>query len=518
MSSYRILALSGGGVRGVYQATILRQLDEALDRPLRQHFDLIAGTSTGALIALSIAYGLAPGSVSNLYHEHGKRIFSPRRSWLQRGPRYDQSELRAVLESYFGDATLGDLDVEVLIPATVVDHFEGRVFSRADSQTSLVEAALSSSAAPTYFDPVRPGQLKRSFADGGVWANDPSFLAVSHALFDRGYDPEHIKLLAIGTGRLPRGKAPTELARQRTLSIRTFNYLRELVAATQSWQSVYLCRQILPDLNIVRMDPHLEKLIRMTDSTQANATLPARAERDFERHQKAMTSLLTIEDEVVPPTPAVDELDPKLIEGIAAANLKRFVPARKYYRHLRDGRESISDYIGLARKTLALVSINLATGLEMERVLDTFDRLLTERASPVRISVSFLDPAKDHLLESLAPIMDQTVERLRTRIVDALIDVLDFQDSLSDELQTNFTILRHPALPMASAIMIDSDEKDGLIQLETRAYKARALDSFGFEVAAGSEFFETLRVGYGRLLKDATPVERRHLKGLSHEA
>jgi len=99
-----ILSLSGGGIRGIFQALYLEEVARRFDRPLREYFDLVAGTSTGAIIALGVALGVAPGRIVELFEKHGHEIF-PRQvqrsgkrliSWLWRGPRYSQEPLQKV--------------------------------------------------------------------------------------------------------------------------------------------------------------------------------------------------------------------------------------------------------------------------------------------------------------------------------------------------------------------------------------------------------------------------------------
>src|SRR5713101_7106486 len=105
----RILSLSGGGIRGIFQAVYLKEIAVQLDRPLRDSFDLIAGTSTGAIIALGVALGVDLNRIVNLFEVHGSDIFPQgvRRaskwvhSWLGKGPRYDQGPLRRILNGVF---------------------------------------------------------------------------------------------------------------------------------------------------------------------------------------------------------------------------------------------------------------------------------------------------------------------------------------------------------------------------------------------------------------------------------
>lgn len=502
---FRILTLSGGGARGIFQATYLRLLGAELKRPLVEHFDLISGTSTGALLGLALAHGIEPSEISRVYLDHSSRIFRHRTlAKIRRGPRLDQLVLREVLETYFGETKLGELERDVLIPATAVNHFEGKVFTRGDRNTTLVDAALASAAAPTYYPPVKPPNLERSFADGGLWANDPSFLAVHHAINQIDQESDDIWLLAIGTGRMTRGRPPTELEGLRTISLKTLRYYRELLDATQSWYAESLCDATLRSDQLVRIDPELQDWIGLDDFQSANNMLPARAERIFTQTKKKVLNLVSQDGPAPKPREVADDLPPELLEGVSIAKLTRFVPARQYYARFRKGRETISSYVALANHTLTMVSVNLATGLDMEKVCRVFNEMITDRDNPVCITVSLLNPEDEYLFKSLAPVLEVPASELKEQVYRSLNHLTDFSASLPKSRQDRFQIRCHRALPPASAILIDADEPTGLIQLETRAYKGTYLQSFGFEVAAGSELYSTLHLGYTQLVKDGT--------------
>src|SRR5579863_4492395 len=102
----RILTIDGGGIKGVFPAAFLTTLEQRLGRPVADHFDLIAGTSTGGIIAIGLGLGLTAERMLDLYKHHGARIFSrrrfPRLLSLVRA-KYDYEPLRAALGTAFGD-------------------------------------------------------------------------------------------------------------------------------------------------------------------------------------------------------------------------------------------------------------------------------------------------------------------------------------------------------------------------------------------------------------------------------
>ena len=215
MGRFRILSLDGGGIRGLFTATLLGRL-LARRRKLIDSADLIAGTSTGGILALGLAAGLEPSQLARLYREQGGRIFDDS-AWddirdlgQAIGADYDQRALRGELVKQFGQATLGDLGKRVLVPAFDLDapakrgrprmwkpkFFHNFPGSDSDRREKVVDVALRTSAAPTYF-PTYQG-----YVDGGVVANNPSMAAVAQALDPRaaGRDLQDLVVLSIGTG------------------------------------------------------------------------------------------------------------------------------------------------------------------------------------------------------------------------------------------------------------------------------------------------------------------------------
>ena len=108
---FRILTIDGGGFRGVYSAHVLKRIEEEYNVPLHNQFDLIVGTSTGSIIAAALACEKKASDISKMYDKHGKSIF--RKRCLCRfglfGSRYKPKRLKKVLNTFFGDTTLGNV-------------------------------------------------------------------------------------------------------------------------------------------------------------------------------------------------------------------------------------------------------------------------------------------------------------------------------------------------------------------------------------------------------------------------
>lgn len=219
MSKYRILSFDGGGIRGLLSAVILEQLDKRVSG-WRDKVNLIAGTSTGGIIALGLAKGLSPLKLRQLYYDKSPKIFKDSffddlrdlGSWI--GAEYGNRNLRKELRKIFGDTLLRDLKKRVLVPSFDLDNededktkrcwkpkffhnFPGR---DSDGGESVVKVAMYTSAAPTYFPSVD------GYIDGGVIANNPAIAALTQVLDKRARirsrpSIDEIVLLSVGTGR-----------------------------------------------------------------------------------------------------------------------------------------------------------------------------------------------------------------------------------------------------------------------------------------------------------------------------
>jgi patatin-like phospholipase/acyl hydrolase len=204
---FRILAIDGGGVRGIFPAHVLALFSRKHGTDLTSVFDLIVGTSTGAIIAAAAAVGIPLEKVSALYEQRAGEIFTRQRCSVHGllRSRYRSEPLRRVLTDVFGDATMGDVPGRLILPST--DLSNGNVFVIKsqylesfvrDAQIPLVEAIMASCAAPTYFDPVRLNEYL--LGDGGLWSNNPSFVAYTEAIGKLAIPPDEVRILSVGTG------------------------------------------------------------------------------------------------------------------------------------------------------------------------------------------------------------------------------------------------------------------------------------------------------------------------------
>lgn len=220
--TFKILSIDGGGIRGVFPAHILSCISTRLHINVADYFDMIAGTSTGSIVAGAIALRKEPDEIVSLYKEQGEKIFPKNKSCLPDCVKsklkifetlfkssYDIEPLECALKDAIGDITLGDISVPLLIPATDIGYGGVHVFKSSyspdftrDNTVLLRKAILASCSAPIYFDPTKVDEYLLS--DGGLWANNPSLAAIIDAKRRLNIDTSRIKILSIGTGHARR--------------------------------------------------------------------------------------------------------------------------------------------------------------------------------------------------------------------------------------------------------------------------------------------------------------------------
>ena len=202
---------------GLYTACVLASLEEHYGRPLLEHFDLVAGTSVGGIIALGLAHGTSAREIRDAFLQHGADIFTDqppaqnkftqtiglRKNALK--AKYDPAALRRTIVDLVGEDTkIGDLKHRVMIPAVNLTKGLPQVFKTPHHSTfirdwrlKVVDVALATSAAPTFFPLHRIGG--EMFADGGLYANAPDHLALHEAEHFLCQKVDTVSILSIGT-------------------------------------------------------------------------------------------------------------------------------------------------------------------------------------------------------------------------------------------------------------------------------------------------------------------------------
>jgi predicted acylesterase/phospholipase RssA len=252
MGRFRMLSIDGGGIRGIVPAMLLDKLESVTGKTVPELFDVVAGTSTGGILALALTLRderdpsrpkFRAADVVKLYEEHGGKIFAKPKFWAKLdsvvgrlpglrdighalgiprdedlrdlfAPKYGEEGRRDVLQAQFGGALLKDAmtrlfitsyETELRIPVFFVsrpsDEADEEYFESISGEVSILDAALATSAAPTYFPPHQVPMPKRpySLVDGGIFANNPTGLARSF-LRDGAADSDLV--VSLGTGSM----------------------------------------------------------------------------------------------------------------------------------------------------------------------------------------------------------------------------------------------------------------------------------------------------------------------------
>ncbi|PGZ46219.1 hypothetical protein COE56_24970 [Bacillus anthracis] len=206
-NEFKILAIDGGGMKGVFPAKYLSDVEEQISKPIHEYFDLIAGTSTGGIIALGLANGIPAKNILELYINNGKNIFGKKRikSRAFFHSKYKNDGLIQVLKETFGNTLLKEAKTMVCVPSIEHQKASPKVYKTPhhpnfikDGNIEMWKIALATSAAPTYL-PAAVIDDNECKIDGGLWANNPILVAIAEAV-KLGYSLEQIKVLSIGTG------------------------------------------------------------------------------------------------------------------------------------------------------------------------------------------------------------------------------------------------------------------------------------------------------------------------------
>ena len=230
----KVLSIDGGGIRGIIPAMLLAEIEKRTKKRTSHLFDLIAGTSTGGILALGLTKPDKDGkpeytaaNMVDLYEKEGPRIFS-RSVWHRVRAvsnlieeKYPATGIEEVLKEYFGSVRLRDAITNVLITSYEIERRIPFFFKSHRAKRSprirdflMRDVARATSAAPTYFEPLKLDIKKSDYyalIDGGVFANNPAMcgLVEARTLFPRAKD---FLVLSLGTGVLTR-RLPYEEAK-----------------------------------------------------------------------------------------------------------------------------------------------------------------------------------------------------------------------------------------------------------------------------------------------------------------
>lgn len=344
--SIRILSIDGGGIRGIIPAMVLAKIEERTGVPTVENFDLIAGTSTGGILALGLSRPDNEGNprfsaadLANIYREHGEEIFNQDQragndlealvaairalfafiDWVPgvgdriepileslahleglTDERYSNAGLRCVLGNQFRDATLADALTRTMV--TTYDMQSRKpIFLKSwnprDVAVKMSDAALATSAAPTFFEPVQLtiGGQARTLIDGGIFVNTPTVSAYVEA---RRIFPDETDFFVLSLGT---GESTQQLDYQDAVNWGKLKWLPKLLECMfdgMSDAADYQMRRILGE-NYIRLQGDLDPENEAMDNASAENI------EDLEELAQEMIAL-----------PVVDEICNRLVEAM----------------------------------------------------------------------------------------------------------------------------------------------------------------------------------------------------------
>lgn len=270
----RVLSIDGGGVRGVFPARILFNLQNDTGLPLYQVFDVMAGTSVGAIIASILASGGSIDDALQIVFERANDIFSRHGSMVRaiNTPLYESDKLREMLGELVGDITFQELKTDLIVTATEVRSSKPRIYSSLDKNLNIkvIDAVMASAAAPMFFPPQVIGN--DILVDGGVWANNPSMVAILDLLTRLGVSADHMKLLSLGTGEKPsyyRDEDPANIGNDWG-AIKWSTGIFDVVTALQVSNADYTLGLVLEKDKYMRVNYVSDLKLRLDNTDPAN--------------------------------------------------------------------------------------------------------------------------------------------------------------------------------------------------------------------------------------------------------
>ena len=264
---FQVLALDGGGAKGVFAAALLAGLEEDVGHPVLDHFDLVVGTSAGGLIALALGAGLTPRQIVDFFSREAPKAFPGPLWWrgLRRWffAKYDNVGIERVLRGVLGKTLLGDSGIPLVVPAYNLAENDVYLFKtphhprlKRDWRVPMWEVAMATSAAPTFFPAYRLSGHGVRLIDGGVWANNPALVGVTEAVSLFGSSLQDVRVLSIGTtsGRQAR---PRRLDNAGILRWATGQSIVDVLLAGQGVGAFAQVQLLVGKDNAYRLDPPL---------------------------------------------------------------------------------------------------------------------------------------------------------------------------------------------------------------------------------------------------------------------
>ena len=302
-TDFRILSIDGGGIRGIFPAAFLAGLEERFlnGSSVSRYFDLIAGTSTGGVIAIGLGAGLCASELRDLYIRRGDQIFPPAGAITRKTRKlfryirysYNRDGLMRVLSEYLTNRKFGESQNRLCIPSCDGQYGDLYVFKTPhhpdfcmDGREPMVKVAAATAAAPTYFRPLEDRTY--TFLDGGIWANNPVMVGLVDALSCFTVPRERVHILSIGCG-----DAPYKVGRwkKRVGGLLAWHDIFSAATRFQSLSALGQAGLLIGGNRVSRVDAPINgQLIALDDCDRARAELPLAATQALDEFGESIAS------------------------------------------------------------------------------------------------------------------------------------------------------------------------------------------------------------------------------------
>ncbi|WP_339048530.1 patatin-like phospholipase family protein [Candidatus Mesenet endosymbiont of Phosphuga atrata] len=306
MTKY-VLSIDGGGIRGIIPAIVLAEIERRTKKTISQIFNLMAGTSTGGIIAAALCKKTEEGKSQyyandcvNLYQEYGSYIFdsSPIKkliSWVD-DAEYSNKNIEYMLDQYFGDSTIANVTNNLLLTSYDIYNccpFLFKSWKEDSNFIKLQDALRATTAAPSYFIPksLKIDEIDRVLVDGGVFANNPATCAYADS--KKLFPNDNIVILSIGTGMT---KDPITYASSEEFGKVTWvKHLLNILYSSESDSTDYQLNEIMNN-RYIRIQSQLKIASHALDDVtpQNIQNLKQEAQIMIESNQKAIDDFCQI--------------------------------------------------------------------------------------------------------------------------------------------------------------------------------------------------------------------------------
>ena len=332
---FRILSIDGVGILCIIPAKILETIEEKTGLPTFEMFDLIAGTSTGGIIALGLTKPKTVGKqeakfkaqdLVKLYQDNGSTIFNQPSLFRKFRMIFNQAKFSSqgrsnVLNRYFGDTLLQDALKDVLIASYDIEKRIPGLFTKSNQDSNsltphklfdgvmMKHAAMATSAAPTYFEPYQVevnNSGKHTLVDGGLFANNPASLATTDVVSNfirktrlRTLDVNEILVVSLGTGSLQKS-----YSFRKTKDWGALQWVKPVIDISMDGNSAAIHNQMLQifeqatdqEPHYYRFNPILSELNEaMDDASSSNIdALMKLADKEINEHQLELNELCAL--------------------------------------------------------------------------------------------------------------------------------------------------------------------------------------------------------------------------------